>query len=158
MKLSRIGSTGKTWRPEDLTGAGAAADPGRWNGTGEPVVYAAPSLAMAILETAAHIDDGGLPLNKYVIEIDVPDAIWAARRILPVAALPVGWDAIPHGLPSTSVGSAWIAAGTEAILELPSVIAPEETVILINPKHPDAGKITAIAIRRFQYNLLFRHR
>lgn len=122
------------------------------------MVYAAPSLAMAILETAAHIDDGGLPLNKYVIEIDVPDAIWAARRILPVTSLPVGWDAIPHGLASTSVGSAWIAAGTEAILELPSVIAPEETVILLNPKHPDAAKITAIATRRFQYNLLFRHR
>lgn len=158
MKLARIGSTGKTWPPEDLTGAGAAADPGRWNGPGESVVYASPTLAMAILETAAHIDDGGLPLNKYVIELDVPDTIWAARRVIGPTDLPVGWDAIPHGIVSTTVGSAWIASGKEALLELPSVIAPEESVVLINPKHPDAAKITAKAIRRFQYNLLFRRR
>lgn len=158
MRLARIGSTGKTWPPQDLTGAGAAADPGRWNLPGEPVVYAAPTLAMAILETAAHIDDGGLPLNKYVIEIDVPDAIWTARRIIRAEELPVGWDAIPHGVVSTSTGSEWIAAGRQAVLELPSVIAPEESIVLINPKHPDARQITATATRRFQYNLLFRHR
>lgn len=158
MKLFRIASSGTSWLPADMSGAGAAAEPGRWNGPGEHVIYAAPSLAMAILETAAHIDDGGLPLNKYVIEIEVPPALWASRRALTPAALPGGWDAIPHGLASISAGSAWLKSGSEAILELPSVIAPEETVVLINASHADAKLLSATATRRFQYNLLFRPR
>jgi RES domain-containing protein len=158
MKLARIGSTGPAWAPDDISGTGAACSPGRWNRPGEKVVYAAPSLAMAVLETAAHIDDNGLPLNKYVIEIDVPDDVWAARRVTSAAALPAGWDAIPHGMISVNTGSAWYSEGAHAIIELPSVIAPEETIVLINAQHPDAQRMTARATRRLQYNLLFRSR
>lgn len=158
MRLARIGSSGASWAPNDMSGAGAAHSPGRWNRPGEMVIYAAPTLAMAVLETAAHIDDSGLPLNKYVIDIDVPDDVWAARGVICPDALPVGWDAIPHGLTSIDAGSAWYAAGAHAIIELPSVIAPEETVALINATHPDSHRITARATRRLQYNLLFRHR
>lgn len=157
MRLARIGSTGPVWAPNDMTGAGAAYSPGRWNKSGEMVVYAAPTLAMAVLETAAHIEDSGLPLNKYVIDIEVPDDIWDARLIVGADALPVGWDAIPHGMISVEVGSAWYAAGVQAVIELPSVIAPEETIILINAQHPDSQRMTARATRRFQYNLLFRN-
>lgn len=145
-----------TWAPDDLSGVGAAYSPGRWNKPGQAVVYAAPTLAMAVLETAAHIDDSGLPLNKYVVEIEVPDAVWAARRIVPADVLPTGWDAIPHGGISIEFGSAWYIANTQALIELPSVIAPEESIVLINAQHPDAQQITARATRRLQYNLLFR--
>ncbi len=158
MKLARIGSTGPSWAPDDMTGAGAAASPGRWNRAGERVIYAAPSLAMAVLETAAHIDDSGLPLNKYVIEIDVPDEVWAARLIVPAPALPVGWDAIPHGMVSIDTGSHWYARGAHAMVELPSVIVPEETIVLIHAQHPDTQRMRARATRRLQYNLLFRGR
>lgn len=158
MKLARIGSTGPTWAPDDMTGAGAARSAGRWNRPGERVIYAAPSLAMAALETTAHIDDSGLPLNKYVIEIDVPDEVWDARLVVAPSALPVGWDAIPHGMPSINVGSAWYTAGAHAIVEFPSVIAPEESVVLINAQHSDSLRMSARATRRLQYNLLFRGR
>lgn len=157
MRLARIGSTGPSWAPDDLTGSGAAYSPGRWNKTGELIVYAAPTLAMAVLETAAHVDDSGLPLNKYVVDIEVPDDVWAARRVVASDALPVGWDAIPHGLPSIQAGSAWYVAANEAIVELPSVIAPEESIVLINAQHADCRRIKAKATRRFQYNLLFRN-
>jgi RES domain-containing protein len=155
VRLARIGSTGPSWRPEDMSGTGASLQPGRWNRLGERVVYAAPSLALAVLETAAHIDDTGLPQTKYVVEIDVPDPVWDAR--LTVAAPPVGWDAIPHGVVSLDVGSAWHAAGRHAVLEVPSVIVPEEFVVLINATHPDSALIAAKAVRKFQYNALFRH-
>lgn len=158
MRLARIGSAGPSWAPDDMTGAGAAWSSGRWNKQGERVVYAAPSLAMAVLETAAHIDDSGLPLNKYVIEIDVPDVIWNARQVVAAHMLPVGWDAIPHGMLSVNIGSAWYARGAHAIIELPSVIAPEESIVLINAQHPDSQHLKARATRRLQYNLLFRGR
>jgi len=156
VKLARIASTGPAWRPDDMTGAGAAHSPGRWNKPGEMVIYAAPTLAMATLETAAHIDDSGLPLNKYVIEIEVPDDVWAGRQTLTAGDLPAGWDAIPHGVVSIEAGSAWYTANRHALIELPSVIVPEEPIVVINTRHPDSRRITARATRRFQYNLLFR--
>ena len=73
-----------------MTGAGAAKHPGRWNHYKEAVVYCAPTIAMAVLETAAHIDDSGLPSNRYLIEIEVSDATWARREQVDVAKMPLG--------------------------------------------------------------------
>ena len=78
MNLWRIATETRAYAPNDLSGAGAAKNPGRWNAATESVVYCAPTLAMAVLETAAHIDDSGLPLNKFVVLIEVPDAVWPA--------------------------------------------------------------------------------
>jgi RES domain-containing protein len=113
---------------------------------------------MAVLETAAHIDDGGLPLNRFVVRIDVPDDVWAAREALDLAALPRAWAAIPAGRASEKLGSQWLAAGRSAILLAPSVIVPEEPVALVNPSHPDAKKLRASVVRRFEYDRLFRPR
>ncbi len=131
-------------------------NPGRWNDSGQEVIYASPNLALAVLETAAHIDDKGLPLNRYIVQIDIPAAIWKKRIRLTPAALPVGWDSVPHGSVSIRVGSAWYASGATALLEIPSVIVPELRNILIHAKHPDAVSIAAVAVRRFDYNALFR--
>ncbi len=112
---------------------------------------------MAVLETAAHIDDAGLPLNKYLVEITVRDAVWALRgQHRALAALPVTWDAVPAGHASVQVGSTWLASLDSPILMVPSVIVPEEEVALINPRHPLAASITATVRRKFQYNVLFR--
>ncbi len=111
---------------------------------------------MAVLETAAHVDDSGLPLNKFVVEIQVPDAVWAQREVVAVAALPVTWNAIPAGSASVRFGSDWLASMRTALLVVPSVIVPEEANVLINPRHPEAGGITATVLRRFEYNQLFR--
>ena len=156
MRLWRIATETRAYRADDLSGRGAAAHPGRWNDDGQPVVYCAPSIAMAVLETAAHIDTTGLPLNRFLVAIDVPDAAWAARTILGAAALPVAWRAIPAGSASVSQGSRWWAGGASAILEVPSAIVPEEPVCLLNPGHVDAAAFTATVVRAFEYDLLFR--
>ena len=158
MNLWRIATETRAYAANDLSGAGAAKDPGRWNASTEPVVYCAPTLAMAVLETAAHVDDSGLPLNKFVVEIEVPDAIWAQREVVALAALPATWNAIPAGAGSARFGSDWLASTRTALLVLPSVIVPEEDIALINPRHPAAKGITAKALRRFEYNQLFRGR
>ena len=135
MVLWRIASETRRYGAADLTGAGAAAKPGRWNAIGEPVLYAAPTLAMAVLETAAHIDDAGLPQNRFVVRIDVPDKIWRAR---------------------TTLGSKWLREGASALLEVPSVIVPEESVVVINPAHRDSARIKAAVVRPFEYQRLYR--
>jgi len=130
--------------------------PGRWNDDKEPVVYCAPAIAMAVLETAAHVDDSGLPLNRYLVEIDVPDDVWAKREQIDIAKLPPAWAAIPAGRASAKAGSNWLSSLTSPILMVPSVIVPEEWVSLINPKHSEASRITAKVVRLFEYNRLFR--
>ena len=156
MKLWRIAAETRKYPATDLSGGGAANSPGRWNDEKEPVVYSAPAIAMAVLETAAHVDDSGLPLNRYLVEIDVPDDVWAKREQIDIAKLPPAWAAIPAGRASAKAGSNWLSSLTSPILMVPSVIVPEEWVSLINPKHPEASRITAKVVRPFEYNRLFR--
>ena len=156
MILWRIASETRQYGAADLSGAGAAAKPGRWNAIGEAVLYAAPTISMAVLETAAHIDDAGLPQNRFVVRIDVPEKMWRARITLGVDALPVAWAAIPAGRTSVGFGSRWIREGASALLEVPSVIVPEETVVALNATHPEIERLKATVVRRFDYPRLFR--
>jgi RES domain-containing protein len=156
VKLWRIAADTRQYPADDLSGGGAAAHPGRWNDTGQNVLYAAPAISIAVLETAAHIDDGGLPLNRYLLELEVPDDVWAAREELDVATLPITWAAIPAGHASVRVGSNWLVSLRSPILLVPSVVVPEERAALINPNHAMSKRITARAVRRFEYNRLFR--
>ena len=120
------------------------------------MLYAAPTIAMAVLETAAHIDDAGLPQNRILVRIDVPEKMWRARITLGVDALPVAWAAIPAGRTSVGFGSRWIREGASALLEVPSVIVPEETVVALNATHPEIERLKATVVRRFDYPRLFR--
>lgn len=156
MILWRIAAETRKYGADDLSGAGAAKNPGRWNDDGQPVLYAAPTIAIAVLETAAHVDDTGLPLNRYLVQIQVPDGVWDARAVIDVGKLPIRWAAIPAGRVSVQAGADWLRGVTTAIIEVPSVIVPEETAALINPLHPDAKKLSAKIVRQFEYNTLFR--
>lgn len=155
----RIGTDTPDYRADDLTGTGAKNSGGRWNRVGVALVYTSGSGALACLETVVHIGAGALPLNRYLVRIEIPDEVFARRTVLEDLAPDsqrVGWDAEPAGRVSLDLGGAWVAARDTAILEVPSVIIPEESNFLINPAHPDAGTITAIKLRRFQYDRRLR--
>ena len=158
MRLWRIAAETRRYPADDLTGGGAAISPGRWNEEKQPVVYSAPSIAIAVLETAAHIDDSGLPLNRYLVQIDVPENVWALHEIAELATLPPAWGAIPAGKASAKFGSAWLVSQRSPILLVPSVVVPEEFAALINPAHPASAQINAKVVRLFEYNKLFRPR
>jgi RES domain-containing protein len=149
----RIAVEAPAYAANDLRGTGAKMTGGRWNTKGTPLVYCATNIALATLETVHYLRTGGLPYNRYLVRIDVPDAVWNARQIL--APLPGGWDAIPAGLASRTAGDAWIRSGTSALLLVPSVIVPDEYNVLVNPFHPDAGALAATTIRRWLYDPRF---
>lgn len=156
MRLWRIAGENRDYKASDLSGGGAAASPGRWNASGEFVVYCAPTLPMAALETAAHINPLGLPLNKFVVEIEVPDDIWSSREQVEVANLDPAWCAIPAGKASVDIGSAWYRKGATLFLLVPSSIVPEDSNVLINATHPLAAKLKARTVRPFVYHTIFR--
>ncbi len=156
MKLWRIAAETRRYSATDLGGGGAALYPGRWNEEGQAVVYCALSMAVAVLETAAHIDAAGLPQNRFIVEIDVPPDLWALREVVSAEDLPAAWAAIPAGRASVRVGAAWLSACRSPILLVPSVIVPEEFVALLNPGHALASRIKARMLRPFDYDRLFR--
>jgi RES domain-containing protein len=150
--LWRVASDTPSWTADDMSGKGAASKGARWNHPGELVTYAATSISLAAWETRAHFGRGTtLPWNRFLVRIDVPDEIWAAREVL-VRLLPVGWDAIPEGLVSRNLGSSWLKSGRTALLTMPSVIIGEEDNVMVSPAHPDCAQIRATKVRRFLYD------
>ena len=148
----RIATDTKDYEADDLAGTGAKLTGGRWNEVGVPMVYSASTRALACLETVVHLNSGGLPLNRYLVEIEIPDAVWAAAQPETATSLKVGWDAEPAGRASVAFGTQWAQAKATVLLLVPSVIVPEETNVLINPLHPDAPQITARKVRRWLFD------
>lgn len=156
VSLWRIAAETREFRANDLSGMGAATKPGRWNDDHQPVVYAAQTISLAVLETAAHIDDAGLPQNRFIVEIFVRPSVWKRRKSLKEELLDPAWAAMPAGRASIEIGSSWLRSAESALLLVPSAVVKEEHAVLINPRHPDAKSIRAKTLRAFEYNRLFR--
>jgi RES domain-containing protein len=148
----RIGTDTPDYEAHDLSGKGAEITGGRWNAKGAAVVYAAENRSLACLETLVHLAAGGLPFNRYLVEISIPDPVWAAAQRETAASLPVGWDAAPAGRTSIGFGTAWLRSRRSAVLVIPSAIVPEELCVLVNPAHPDSTGIRAVKSRRWLYD------
>ena len=130
MRLYRLGNRAHpVW-----DGGGAAAVGGRWNPVGTPVIYAAGSLALAMLERLVQRLNFGETL---LVEAIVPDEL-AIEDML--AKPPRNWRSL--GSPEAAVaGGAWAANRRSALLRVPSALVPREPNYLVNPAHPDAARI-----------------
>jgi RES domain-containing protein len=136
----------------DLSGGGARAVGGRWNRKGTAAVYASTTIALATLETLAHLGGNISIRNAFLISITIPKALWAQRRIVSVASLPPAWLAEPPGAASMDYGDAWLRAHAGLLLMVPSIIVPEEYNVVINPAHAAAGQVTAQIARQHRYD------
>ena len=148
----RIATDAPDYEADDLTGTGAKITGGRWNPKGLAMVYCAENISLAAMETLVHHHDMQLPLNRYLVHIDIPDEIWHAAERLDAGTAPVCWDALPAGRASIGYGATWLGSRRSTCLLVPSIVTPEESNILINPLHPDAGKITATKLRKWLYD------
>jgi RES domain-containing protein len=120
------------------------------------VVYATPSIALAVLETIVHLNSSSLPLNRYVIKIEVPDDVWAHRVTVDKEGAPGGWDAEPAGSSSLEYGDAWVESRTSALLSVPSVMILMEQNVLINPLHPEASRLLFTNMGKFVFDARIR--
>ena len=149
--LWRIAQEAREYRADDLSGLGAAKTGGRWNSVGKPIVYASHSVALAYLETLAHLGREA-PRNRFLVRIVVADKVWDQSLWAKEKDLPKTWRAESAGIGSVQLGDKWLAGGKSALLCLPSVIVPEDTNVLINPNHPDATSMQARVQRQLLYD------
>jgi len=150
--LWRIATDTPAYTADDLSGEGAKLTGGRWYRKGTPVVYTSKSIALACLETLVHLNASGLPLNRYLVQIDIPDNVWHKSKLFDIANLPAGWDATPTGKVSLDIGGHWLASNSSALLVVPSIIVPQEHNVLINPAHPETASITATKVSKWLYD------
>ena len=53
-------------------------------------------------------------------------------------------------------GNAWALGKSSLLAEVPSIVVPEEPNLLLNPAHRDIGQLTAIKLRRWNYDVRLR--
>jgi len=148
----RIAADAPEYSADSLSGKGAELTGARWNRPGTPLLYCAPSRALACLETLVHLTgEVRLPLNRYLVELQIPPRLWQHRTLFN-EALNVGWDAEPAGLVSLDWGTRWARSGASLLAEVPSVIVPEERNLLLNPAHRDIKLVASRKIRRWHYD------
>jgi RES domain-containing protein len=112
----RIATDTPSYQAHDLSGTGAKLSGGRWNAPGLAALYTSENRALACLETLVHLNSSGLPLNRYLVEIMIPDKIWQLAEHLTADNLAVGWEAEPPGQVSIGFGSRWLKEARSALL------------------------------------------
>jgi RES domain-containing protein len=147
----RIAADTPTYEAHDLSGKGAELSGGRWNRKGTALVYASVSRALACLETVVHLTQTPLPLNRYLVEIKVPQAVWD-EAVEFDASQAMGWDAEPAAKVSLNWGTAWAKGSSTLLARVPSVVVEEEFNVLLNPQHPDLSLVRATKVRRWLYD------
>ncbi|HET7101815.1 MAG TPA: RES family NAD+ phosphorylase, partial [Terriglobia bacterium] len=130
--------TSKKFTKSAFKGEGARLFGGRWNTPGTPLIYTAESKSLAVLEILVHLDSPDL-LRKYVLfEVRVEDRLVTH---LDVASLPDNWCEDPPPAAAQNIGDEWASSARSAVLRVPSPIVTGEFNFLLNPRHPDFGKL-----------------
>lgn len=136
------------------SGEGARLYGGRWNSPGVAVVYLAGSVSLAMLEVLVHTEDAAL-LGSYSIgEVTYDDAP-SAKLVATLLEkdLPAHWADIPAGPESQAIGDRWVAEGSSVLLRVPSVVAPGEFNVLLNPGHESIRKLKISALVPFRFDM-----
>jgi RES domain-containing protein len=106
-----------------------------------------------MIEYFVHIDAADPPRDLVVVAADIPDRV--SRLILPPRELPHDWRNLPAPPGLAAIGDAFAAGRKNAILVVPSALAPSERNWLINPLHPESAWIKVRPPEPFRYDARF---
>lgn len=135
---------------EDLSGNGSRLFGGRWNSEGYFMLYTSSTRSMALLETLAHTPAKMLDVKNYrLITLSVPDSVGSEKILL--SSLPKFWDAPDTRSFTKKIGDKFLSEKSKLLLQVPSVLIPEEVNYVINPLHKDMNKVKIIHSRRIYF-------
>ncbi|HXR82930.1 MAG TPA: RES family NAD+ phosphorylase [Hanamia sp.] len=136
---------------EDLTGNGARLFGGRWNSEGFFALYTSSSRSLALLETLAHTPAKMLSVRVYhLITLSVPDNLQTQK--ISVKNLQLDWDAADTRPFTQKLGDSFLAEKKYLVMEVPSVMMPEEINYVINPLHQDMKQVKLVSKRRIYFD------
>jgi RES domain-containing protein len=135
------------WRISEfvqLDGVGGLIEPGRWHSMGRPIIYAADSSALAMLEVLVHLETDMILPRFQLLRIegaaDLDFDVWDKP-------LKAGGE-----VATRAWGDNWLKNDRTALARVPSIIAPGGFNWLINPLHHDINRITVAAKGRYPWD------
>ena len=123
-------------------GEGARKVGGRWNPRGMAVVYISATLSLAALEFLAHFGgrEDAPELVSFCLKFD--------SAIVTELELPRHWQKLRLA-ETRALGRAWFEEARTPILRVPSFVIPSESNFVLNPGHPEFGRIKIGRAERF---------
>lgn len=116
-----------------FNGAGARRHGGRWNPPGVAAVYASESLALAVLEVYAHLQNWNLLRERFCwLRVRLP----ASPQAIP---LPPHWKSDLSA--SRAAGRQFLSSAPALCLKIPSALLPDSHNLLLAPNHPDFANL-----------------
>ena len=110
---------------------------GRWSSPGTAVLYASSHLTLAARECLVHCDRDALKSPRLALCLEVAD-----EQVEVLDHLPRGWDSIPSGTQTQTIGDAWVGAQKKLALVVPTatLLGGEKLAehnVLLNPNFPE---------------------
>jgi len=131
---------------DPLDGAGGLHGHARWHNRGHPILYAAGSPSLALLEILVHIDPTRFQ-EQTLVQLEFDDDSERVTHAQLVQLLRDAPDDDPRAA-TRAYGTAWLEEGRTLALIVPSIVMPFEDNIILNPLHPNAMRIRIIARER----------
>ena len=136
---------------DDLSGNGSRLFGGRWNSEGRYALYTSASRSLALLETLAHVQAKLFRNKRYMlVTLAIPDR--PSTKILRERELPIDWNALDIFQVTQKIGDYFLEEQKNLILQVPSVLMPEEYNYVINPLHPSMKQVKITHQRQIEFN------
>jgi RES domain-containing protein len=138
-------------------GEGAYRYGGRWSSPGTRLAYTSEHQSLAMLEYFVHLDPEDAPDDLVLATADVPDNL--SRQQIQPREMPSCWRETPAPPELAQIGDRFVKNAENCLLVVPSALAANENNWLINPQHPEFGKITLHGPEPLRYDpRMFRRR
>jgi len=117
---------------------------GRWNNTGNKVIYAAESIPLAFLENMVRRQGVGFNDDFKIMIIEIPDNI--SIETISVNQLNPTWRNPNDYSQCLPLGEKLFNEGKSLLLKVPSAVMPEAHNYVINTLHPDFQKVVLVEV------------
>ncbi len=123
-----------------LDGSGPERHGARWTSPGLPVVNFASEAGLAVLVVLRYLPPG-------LVGVDEDYQLgWTHSDFVPERL-----DYDPDPVIKRARGDDWLCSGRSLFASVMSAVLPETSVIMMNPRHPDAATVPPLTLRRFSF-------
>jgi RES domain-containing protein len=129
-----------------FSASGVAA---RWNKDNQFVLYTGQARSLSTLEMVVHKNiETALNYEVMVISIAADEKLFTRFYI---KDLPLNWREASSYSVLQDIGSDWYTNNKSLVLQVPSVIVPQEFNYIINTRHPDLSPKTVSLARTEEF-------
>lgn len=119
----------------------------RWNEANQWVLYTSMSRSLAVLELLAH-RNMEMPKERYkCMVIELPDEYFSVEIVPSNIALKNNFE---NYLQHQKLGSAWYQSRKTLCLQVPSILVPKESNMVIHTLHPHFSALRILDVEDFE--------